>query len=338
MQSRTIINNGSKYFINKSNGLRKLSYGWLFTPNASFHGYATVRPGELLIPKVNIDICPMDEKSLKIIAKFTAKESWNPGKYEASSLLAAAGSGFKVLKIDGEPIASLCSTRYSKFSFLGHYFVRPDFRGKGFGKLLWDVTLGELVDCSSIGLNGVLQQVENYEKSGFLKTEFHNIRWFGSPKKTDTSFFNSHTSLRQDFPLTRLVDYDSSIFSTQRAVFLSQWLKMPESQTLSAVDEAGNLRGYACVSVSEDGYKIAPLFADSVEIAEQLYNGVVHFVGNKGNVYLDTCENNPAACALAQKIGLKELFRTLPMWKGGPEPSTDFGRVYSITAQELGVS
>lgn len=51
--------------------------------------------------------------------------------------------------------------------FIGVYIVDEAYRGKGYGKPLFDHTMNYLKE-RIIGLDAVEEQIKNYEKSGFL--------------------------------------------------------------------------------------------------------------------------------------------------------------------------
>ena len=57
---------------------------------------------------------------------------------------------------DGEPIGSVSAVRYgTEFGFLGFCFVKPAYRGQGYGLRLWRATMDRL-GSRNVGLDGVL--------------------------------------------------------------------------------------------------------------------------------------------------------------------------------------
>lgn len=300
------------------------------------HSTGSVVKYPILEFKKNINVRIMSKHDLQMVAGWAAKEGWNPGKYEVEPLYAADPRGYKILEVDGEPIASLASVKHSDdFAFLGLYIVKPEFRGKGYGKLLWDVSMGTLVDCETIGLNAVLNQVDNYGASGFSPAHL-NTRWRGMSVSLDESHSTKDIVLKsnRNFSFSKLVDYDAKIFSTPRAAFLKKWLAMPESHTLAAISD-GALQGYGVVSAALDGYKIAPLFANNEAIADKIYQALCHCVGEGKTIYLDTVEANPAVMTLAKRFGLEKTFDTLRMYRG-LKPQTEDDKVFGLTTLEIG--
>src|SRR3989344_7652602 len=127
----------------------------------------------------------MNRKDLGIAVEWAAKEGWNPGLYDADAFYETDPNGFFMGFLDDEPISSISAVSYGNgFGFLGFYIVKPAYRDKGYGILVWDAALMYLKN-HTIGLDGVVAQQENYKKSNF-KLAYRNIRYegFGSGVKT----------------------------------------------------------------------------------------------------------------------------------------------------------
>jgi hypothetical protein len=82
------------------------------------------------------------------------------------------------------------------------------------------------------------------------------------------------------------------------------------------------------------GHKIGPLFADSAEIAEALFQGLSSSVPGQV-LFLDTPEPNHAAVNLAKRHGMAPVFGTARMYSKG-EPEIDLMKVFGVTSFELG--
>ncbi len=107
------------------------------------------------------------------------REGWNPGRFDGPCFHDADPGGMLLGELHGEPVACISCVRYSDdFGFLGQYIVKPEFRGLGFGLRLWTVGMTNL-GSRTVGLDGVLDQVKNYEKSGFHFSH-HHIRFGGT--------------------------------------------------------------------------------------------------------------------------------------------------------------
>src|SRR3546814_9674339 len=91
---------------------------------------------------------------------------------------------------DGEPVASISVVNYGPgFGFLGFYICRPDRRGRGIGYRLWQAGMARHGD-RVVGLDGVVEQQDNYRKSGF-ELAYRNIRHSGRRSEEHTSALQS---------------------------------------------------------------------------------------------------------------------------------------------------
>ena len=108
----------------------------------------------------------------------------------------------------------------------------------------------------------------------------------------------------------------------------------PNSVALGIVQE-NQLVAYGLIRPCREGYKIAPLFADSPVLAETLWLGLNAAVKAKQPVFIDIGENNPHALALVERHNMQLVFETSRMYTQYV-PALDFERIYGITSFELG--
>lgn len=83
------------------------------------------------------------------------------------------------------------------------------------------------------------------------------------------------------------------------------------------------------------GYKIGPLFADSFDIAERLFNALREKVSPQTPVFLDVPAINPAALALVQNHSMTPVFETGRMYNKEAF-ALPMEKVFGITSFELG--
>ena len=84
----------------------------------------------------------MTPADLDLVIGWAASEGWNPGLHDAACFRTVDPDGFIVGELDGEPIASISAVNYdARFSFLGLYIVRPDLRGRGYGRRTWNAAM-----------------------------------------------------------------------------------------------------------------------------------------------------------------------------------------------------
>src|SRR5262245_5403196 len=187
---------------------------------------------------------------------WAAAEGWNPGLYDAACFYETDPDGFFLGELDGVPIACLSCVAYDdSFGFVGHYIVRPEFRRQGHGIQIWQAGMAYL-GTRNVGLDGVLAQVVNYERSGFT-TAYHHLRYQGRGGGRHPAGVVSLSAV----PFDDVLAYDRRCFPALRPRFLRSWRVLPESVSLACLRE-GRLAGYGVIRRSADGFRIGPLFAE----------------------------------------------------------------------------
>jgi CheY-like chemotaxis protein len=279
----------------------------------------------------NYVIRTMSRAEVNLAVDWAAAEGWNPGLYDADCFYAADLRGFLVGELDGEPIASISVVKYGgAFGFLGFYIVKPEHRGKGYGIQIWKEGM-KYLSGRNIGLDGVLAQQENYKKSGF-KLAYRNIRYEGI-SGGETIKYPNIVSLSQ-ITFDMLAQYDQKFFPDDRKKFLKAWVSQSGSITLGALSDE-KLSGYGMIRACRAGYKIGPLFADTPEYAEAIFNSLKSSVAPGMPIYLDVPEVNLAALALTEKYGMKLVFETARMYTGD-FPDLPLNKIFGVTTFELG--
>lgn len=268
------------------------------------------------------------EKDMPFLMDLANKEGWNPGLDDAGSFFAADPSGFYIGHLSGERISCISAVAYNDtFGFIGLYIVLPEFRGKGYGIKIWEHAIAYM-GKRSIGLDGVVAQQKNYQKSGF-QFFYNNARFKGVLEGA------SGIDLLpiQELPFQMVLEYDTSIFGVERSRFLEAWIKLPHSYSLAKISN-GCIAGYGVVRKCQEGYKIGPLFADTPAIAKELLLALAQRA-NGEVLFFDVIQTNAEALALAEELGMTEVFQTARMYKGIP-PHQNLSKIFGVTSFELG--
>lgn len=278
----------------------------------------------------NYTIRTMTRDEVDFAVEWAAAEGWNPGLHDAQCYYLADRNGFLVGVLDGDPVACISAVRYGDFGFLGFYIVKPEHRGKGYGIKIWNAAMAYLDGCN-IGLDGVVEQQDNYRKSGF-KLAYRNIRYegVGSGEGTDSDDVVALAAL----PFEIVDAYERPFFPAPRSAFTKAWIEQPNAYALGIVNDDG-LTGYGIIRPCRNGWKIGPLFADDADKAETLFLALTSKVPEGDAIYLDTPEVNPAAVALAEKYGMKPMFETARMYTG-TQPDLPLQRTFGVTSFEIG--
>lgn len=266
------------------------------------------------------------ESEVETLVDWAAVEGWNPGFGDAAVFRAADPGGFIGAFVDGEMVAGISAVAYGDdFGFIGLYICRPDRRGQGHGKAVWDAGMARLGN-RTIGLDGVAEQQANYRSMGFVPA-YDTVRYSGHAAGEA-----SGSDVRPVTPdlLADILAYDRHCFPAPRQAFLQEWLRPPRNAL--AVVNAGRIYGYGVARPCRDGFKIGPLFADDMDIALQLVTGLAGLQASD-TLHIDAPATNGEFIAALEAAGLSPGFTTTRMYRGGVSaPSGVFG----ITTLELG--
>lgn len=273
----------------------------------------------------------MERHEVDIAIAWAKTEGWNPGLNDADCFYEANHNGFLIGLLDGEPVATISAVKYGdSFGFIGFYIVKPEYRGKGYGLQIWNAGMHQL-EGRVIGLDGVIDQQDNYRKSGF-SLAYRNLRYQacgdGTKQEDDGIVFLSKITFE------RIKNYDAPFFPADHAHFLKHWIGQPQSMALGILHD-GKLSGYGVIRACEEGFKIGPLIADTEEEAERLFVALKAQVPNGASIFLDTPAVNPAAVELAERHGMTVSFETARMYLGQP-PKFPTDRLFGVTSFELG--
>ncbi len=293
----------------------------------------------ILGKKEQYSIRIMTRDDLGIAIDWARREGWNPGIHDLQAFFSADPNGFLIGYLGDKPISTISAVRYDDYGFIGFYIVKEEFRGMGYGMQIWERALGSLdVDGVIIGLDGVPAQQSAYERSGFMKA-YRNIRYefyFEKMENLDLPPLDEDeqlVNLWQNFP-DEIIEYDSQHFFAPRTEFLYQWF-LPMSTVIYGFMRKGIVAGYGVVRTCVRGYKIGPLFADDEKAARHILKGLTNGLPDFLPVYLDVPEINEPAMKIAKECGMKPIFETIRMYRGGM-PDLPIDHWFGVTSFELG--
>lgn len=283
------------------------------------------------MPEDSFEIAAMTRDEINVAVEWAALEGWNPGLHDAESFYAADTTGFIVGRLNGEPISSISAVKYGEtFGFIGFYIVKPQYRGQGYGIRTWDAAI-KYLNGRNIGLDGVIDQQENYRKSGF-KLAYSNIRYEGKGGG-DASHDENLVELTS-VSLAEIAAYDGQFFPEDRNDFLKSWIDRPDQFAVAAIED-GSMNGYGVLRACGTGFKVGPLFADSEAVAESILNYLRSKITPDDLIYLDVPEVNRAAVSLAERNEMSIVFETARMYTL-QTPDLPLARLFGVTTFELG--
>ncbi|MGW6883150.1 GNAT family N-acetyltransferase [Streptomyces goshikiensis] len=275
---------------------------------------------------------------MEMIRAWADEEGWNPGDTDRFAFAVADPEGFLVGRLDGEPAACISAVRYGAgFGFIGFYIARPAFRGRGYGIRLWQAGM-ERLDGRLVGLDGVVDQQDNYRKSGF-RSAWNNVRHEGVPQGAalDAAGTDGADGVEivdaATLPFRQLAAYDRRFFPASRDAFLSAWTGLPGRTALAAVRD-GRTEGLGVIRPCSSASRIGPLYAATPGVAAALLRRLAEHAPG-GEVAVDVPDVNRAATALFTGLGLVPTFEAARMYTG-PAPELDLAGLYGVTSLELG--
>ncbi len=258
-----------------------------------------------------------------------AGEGWNPGLADHDPFWAADPRGWWGGELNGELVSCISTVAHGRgFGFVGFYIVRRDLRGRGLGRRTWDVAMPHL-DGRLVGLDGVLEQVTTYERSGFAPAYVSRRNRCSGGGATPPGL----TPLAE-VPFDDVAAMDAACFPAGRENFLKAWLAMPGATGLARMAN-GRLAGFGVLRPCLEGHKIGPLLALDPGTAERLLDGLLAAAPEGASVFLDTPGRNAAALDMAVARGMDTVFETMRMYRG-PEPALPLERLFGVCTFELG--
>ena len=280
------------------------------------------------MPHPKLHIRRMKPDDLQLAIAWAGQEGWNPGLHDAEPFFAADPQGFFIAELDGEPVGTASAVAYDDhYGFLGFYIVKEAQRHLGIGTQLCDALLAYMGE-RSFGLDGVVSMVDKYVQQMGVSIAHNNARYEGIAKPADGTL-----EPISSVPFEELERFDRRFFPAPRPAFLRSWISRPGSQG-RIVTMNGQLAGYGVIRPCLRGYKIAPLFAETPEIAEQLFSALAGLVAGQP-VFLDIPVCNQAALHLVERHQMRKVFETARLYRGAA-PELPLEQIYGITSFELG--
>lgn len=274
---------------------------------------------------------PLTLPEVETLLDWAGAEGWNPGLADAQAFHAADPFGFIGCLVDEELAAGISAIRYGEsFGFIGLYIASPAHRGQGYGRRVWDAGMQHLGN-RTIGLDGVPEQQANYRSIGFIPA-YETHRWSGTieaemPAEVTTFEPDPASSL-----FSAILSYDRAMFPDDRSAFLTAWVSPPRISKVMVRD--GRIVGYTVCRQCLEGWKIGPLFADTLGDAELLLRAcAVEAPG--AQLQIDVPDMQPDFTARLQDLGFSQGFTTARMYRG-ETPQIHMDKVFGITTLELG--
>lgn len=268
------------------------------------------------------EIRRLDLEGIRTLLDWAEAEGWNPGIADAEPFRAADPDGFLGAFAGERMVAGISVVSYdATFGFLGLYICHPDFRGRGYGKAVWNAGMAHL-GTRTIGLDGVPAQQDNYRRMGFV-TQHETIRMSGQLRRSPP---RTCAILPLENPQS-IAAFDRNCFPADRQAFRMDWLKPPRQSYLAR--RHGIVVGYGTIRARRQGQKVGPLFAVDAEAAIDLLAAM------EDRMEIDVPVYQTEFLEYLREMGFVSQFQTARMYRGAA-PVVDERRIFGITTLELG--
>ena len=221
---------------------------------------------------------PTQEEVCDIIFARAAALGWRPGTLDYVSYFAADKTGFFVGELNGKPISCISVIKHTNnFAFVGTYLVDKEYHGKGYGLKTWNAAMASINESYNLSGDTTTEMLPVYSKFVPIRALWCQQCFdFVLPAHFSAETHNTVNSIEPPtkslFPA--ILEYDTEVHVYPRPSFLEKWVFAPNCYCSVAIDTNGCVVGYGVVRKTQgnvSGWRIAPLFADSADIARILY-------------------------------------------------------------------
>ena len=278
---------------------------------------------------MSVTIRPMDERDREAIFSWAAKLGWNPGIRDGECMQATDPNGMFLAELNGVPIGCATAIAYNAtFGFMGALIVNPALRGPGYGATIQRHIMAYLGE-RNIGLDAMASTRGQLARLGYIYA-YHHLRFEGViAGACPGSFIVPLTEI----PFADVCTYDASCFPAPRERFMRAWLDAYGAGGLACL-RRGRLAGFGVLRQALRGFRIGPMLAEDIEVAEEILLALGCLSGG-APVALDVPEANTSAVALAERLGMTRGFDTARMYSR-IVPELPLERLFSIASYEFG--
>eukprot|EP00727_Mastigamoeba_balamuthi_P011382 m51a1_g6867 hypothetical protein (316) ;mRNA; r:159845-160964 len=298
------------------------------------------------------------EQEVCTLVQWGINEGWNQSPSDGPLLHRLLGRCCYAGCLSGRHVAGMFASQYgplagspspAHFAWISFYIVTPDARGKRYGKRLWDYAVSRLPKGCVVGLTAVAAEVETYKRVGFVyahKDVLYELpccdaaRALAQQQQCQRQAAGVRVVPAGDVDFGAVVAYDAAVVPLERSAVVRGWALHAGHTCVVACAPGGAVCGYAVARSSVRGLRVAPMYADSADVAAALLLEVVRRAGCEQSplgLSVAAPECNAMAGGLAEGIGMKATMTCSRMYLGGAQPRYDAARVFSVTRGAIGL-
>ncbi len=251
-----------------------------------------------------------------IYYQYMQKVDWNPIEDSMTAHYVLAKDSIFGLKHKNIVIATLSAAKSPAFgvAYMGFFIVDKQWRGLNLGKYLWKKTTAVLKqEGYIIEFDSPMELFSYYSSLGYKILSTTTIHRLKDNSGIATSSFNSALQEINQNNIQRVVDYDKSIIpNDNRQEYLYTWVNKKNTVGLCYI-ENNKVKGYGVMSKYVEsasqhtlGYVLAPLYAESPEIAIEIIQTLCKQAKAYEPIYADTLNCSTSAAAIMKSLGFEE--------------------------------
>lgn len=260
----------------------------------------------------------------------TQQEGWNPGKIDPNIFIQAAPENFFIASLDKDIGCCVALPYDNNTAFIGYYILYPEYRGKGYGFVLFKKCL-DSVKGMNVGLSAVEAQVSNYAKMGFKPSSRHRCYKLQATKETTPS--TSSLLDVKTIPRSKLVESDFAAIGMKRSKLFNDdaYIWTDPAVFGYAIRTSDKLAAWALCRPQVDGYRIGPLYAQNDSQADTLVDAILAKlpVGTKASL---STELIPWISTLEKRYTVTAAYPMTTMYTG----ENPYNRLYAMFDEGMG--
>lgn len=295
--------------------------------------------------------CASSLDDLQWVIKMATEEGFTPRTKEAECyFLAGLAPYFYIGELNGKRIGCSSLVKHDDSVAVGSYYiVEKDYRESGYGKRIFDYSMNA-AGQHNIQTFSLMFLKDHHEKRGLKPgwrvktyefTAFHAVEGLASCKVPPS--VEILPASHGDFEKMLAYGADMMGISQTCRLLLAAWLAHLQESSWVAIDNKGAVVGYLIMSETirfpEEGYYIAPFYADSAPIGRSLLKVAAeyaHASSPKHIFYMDIpVDDNPeGAGILENEVGGTATYEYLFMANKGI-PSKCLSKIFSFASLQV---
>lgn len=296
-------------------------------------------------------ITTADSSLIKFIHEEMEANEWYPGLEDIESYLAADDPGIYVAILDDEPIGFVSINKFSSsFYTFGLYFIKEKFRKKGYGIQLFRRASQDIDwENHNVSAYAVPTMLKPYtERYGFESRWI--VGWYKLNIPSALQILELLPTVQgftvkniKDVDKQALLNYDTAVFGSQRNSFIWKRLHVKGSHSKVAVNCEGAIVGFTSARMLYNKkvvYQLGPLFADSIEVAQELLKAllqeVINHCDSSGQTMILACPTGRNASKELIVMLQGKLYLDLTFITTKDIPNGCFEKWFAITSLDIG--